>query len=366
MDETPLYQRISAAIRQEILDGKLLPGQRLPALREVTQRWHCTPGTVQRAYRDLAERGLALSRPGKGTFVVGGAPLERAAPLRRASLVHRAETFLLEALTAGHSTDEIEQAVRMALDRWRVVQPNPMEAAPEKTIRFSGSHDPAVSWLAEHFSQVSTGGRLVPQFSGSLGGLIALAEGRADVAGSHLWDEPSDSYNAPFVRRLMPGQRAALVHLAYRRLGLILPAGNPYGIRKFSDLAMPGLRFINRQPGSGTRVRLDAALRKAGVDSNQINGYAREALSHSEVARAVAEGSADCGFGLETSALAYQLDFVFITREEYHLVIPARQLERPVVTALIERLAEPAVKSALAALGGYDTSRSGQMEMIEP
>jgi len=224
MDETPLYQRISAAIRQEILDGKLLPGDRLPPLREVTRRWNCTPGTVQRAYRDLANSGLALSRPGKGTFVAGGAPLERATPLRRASLVHRAETFLLEALTAGHSTDEIEQAVRMALDRWRVVQPNPVEAAPEHTIRFSGSHDPAVTWLAEHFSQVQLGSRLVPQFSGSLGGLIALAEGKVDVAGAHLWDESSDSYNAPFVRRLLPGQRVALVHLAYRRLGLILPS----------------------------------------------------------------------------------------------------------------------------------------------
>ena len=270
MDETHLYHRIAAAIRQEILDGRLRPGDRLPPLRELTQRWNCTPGTVQHAYRDLAESGLAVSRPGKGTFVAGGMPLERAAPLRRAGLVHRAEAFLLEALTAGHSSEEIEQAVRMALDHWRVVQPNPVEAAPADTIRFSGSHDPAVGWLAEHFTQAQAGGKLIPQFTGSLGGLIALSEGKADIAGSHLWDEPSDSYNAPFVRRLLPGQRVALVHLAYRRLGLIVPAGNPRQIRQLSDLALPDLRFINRQPGSGTRVWLDAALRKAGVDSAAI------------------------------------------------------------------------------------------------
>jgi len=366
MDEPHLYHRISAAIRQEILDGRLHPGDRLPPLRDMMRRWNCTLGTVQHAYRDLAESGLAVSRPGKGTFVAGGAPLEKAAPLRRAGLVHRAEAFLLEALTAGHSTDEIEQAVRMALDRWRVVQPNPLEAAPENTIRFSGSHDPAVSWLAEHFSKVEAGGKLIPQFGGSLSGLIALAEGKADIAGSHLWDEPSDSYNAPFVRRLLPGQRAALVHLAYRRLGLILPAGNPRNIRQLADLTLPGNHFINRQPGSGTRVWLDAALRKVDVDSSKVAGYQNEVLSHSEVARAVAEGSADCGFGLETSALAYKLDFVFLTREEYHLVIPSHQLERPVVNALIHWLADPAVKSAIAALGGYDTARSGSLEMIEP
>jgi len=366
MDESHLYHRISATIRQEILDGKLQPGDRLPPLREMTQRWNCTPGTVQRAYRDLAESGLVLSRPGKGTFVAGGTQLVQVTPLRRAGLVHRAEAFLLEALTAGHSTDEVEQAVRIALDRWRVVQPNPVETAPENTIRFSGSHDPAVVWLARHFSQVQPEGKLVPQFSGSLGGLIALSEGKMDIAGAHLWDESSDSYNAPFVRRILPGQRVALVHLAYRRLGLILPTGNPDGLQQLSDLTVPGLRFINRQPGSGTRVWLDAALRKAGVDSTGINGYAREVLSHSEAARAVAEGSADCSFGLETSAMAYKLDFVFVTREEYQLVIPFHQLGRPVVTALIECLTDPAVKAAIAALGGYDTARSGQLDMIEP
>jgi len=366
MDEPPLYRRISSAVRQEILSGTLRPGDRLPPLREMTRKWNCTPGTVQHAYQDLVADGLAETRPGKGTFVAGGAAVNRAAPLQRAELVHRAEAFLLEAITVGHSLDEIEVAVRMAFDRWRVVQPAPVQASPANLIRFSGSHDPAVAWLAEHFPQSHPGYHLQLSFTGSLGGLIALAEGKADLAGSHLLDAPTNTYNLPFVRRLLPGQTVALIHLAYRRLGLILPAGNPQKISGLADLTRPRLRFINRQPGSGTRVWLDAALHQMGKDPANINGYQNEALSHSEVARAVAEGTADCGFGLETSAIAYQLDFVFLTREEYHLVIPQTQLVRPAVAALLEWLAQSDIKHAIAALGGYDTSNTGDLQIIEP
>lgn len=365
MDEPPLYRRISAAVQQDILTGKLRPGDQLPSMREMMQRWNCTPGTVQRAYRDLSETGLAVARTGKGTFVAGGTLLDQTSPLRKAELVHRAETFILEALNSGHAVDEIEAAVRMALDRWRVVQAVPEPSAPAKLIRFAGSHDPAVAWLAEHFSDTFPGGQMKLEFSGSLGGLIALAEGKADLAGSHLWDEPTDSYNTAFVRRLLPGQRTALVNLAFRRLGLFVPPGNPQKITGLTDLTRPGLRFINRQPGSGTRVWLDAALHKVGIDSATINGYQREALSHSEVARAVAEGTADCGFGLETSALAYKLDFVFLTREEYQLVIPQAQLARQAVQALLKWLTDPAVKKSIEDMGGYETGQTGKIIYIE-
>lgn len=364
MDETHLYDQITETIRREILDGAILPGDRLPSVREMTARWNCSPGTVQRAYRGLVASGLAESRPGKGTFVVGGAPIERSAPLRKAGLIHRAEAFLLEALTAGHAPEDIEQAFHIALDRWRVVKPGSQTISPPEIVRFSGSHDPAIAWLAGRFSEVDPAYQLQPQFTGSLGGLISLAEGKCDIAGCHLWDGESNTYNAPFVRRLLPGRKVALVHLAYRRLGLILQAGNPLLIKHLADLTRPKVQFINRQPGSGTRVWLDAQLQLMGIAPDTINGYRLEVQSHSAVAQAVAESNANCGFGLETSALAYKLDFQFLTREEYHLVIPQSQLERPVIKALLEWLVSPHVKDAISALGGYDTSQTGEIQMI--
>lgn len=364
MEEAHLYDQISETIRQQILDGAIHPGDRLPSVRDMTRKWNCSPGTIQRAYQDLVAGGLAESRPGKGTFVVGGATLARSGPLRRAELVHRAEAFLLEALTAGHAPEEIEQSFRIALDRWRAVKSGSEEGSPPDIIRFSGSHDPAVAWIAGHFSEVDPSYQLQPQFTGSLGGLIGLAEGKCDLSGCHLWDEESNTYNAPFVRRLLPGRKIALVLLAYRRLGLILQAGNPLRIHDLDGLTQPKVQFINRQPGSGTRVWLDAQLHHRGIDPDTINGYRLEVQSHSAVAQAVAENIANCGFGLETSALAYKLDFQFLTREEYHLVIPLPQLERPVVKSLLEWLASPSVREEIASMGGYDTSRTGEVEVI--
>jgi molybdate-binding protein len=257
-------------------------------------RWNCTIGTVQHAYQELTRQGLVTSRPGQGTRVVKNIQLQGDTALRRAALIHRSEAFLLEVLTGGYRLDEVDRAMHQAMDRWRVVQREEIPVG-ENVLRLTGSHDLVLTWLASHFPEVAPGYSLQLRFTGSLGGLIALAEGRADLAGSHLWDEESDTYNEPFVRRLLPGQRVALVTLAHRRIGLILPEGNPRGIRGLPDLLQPGLRFANRQAGSGTRVWLDAAMRKSDLPTAQIHGYTDEKMTHSAVAQAVAERPGRCG-----------------------------------------------------------------------
>jgi molybdate-binding protein/DNA-binding transcriptional regulator YhcF (GntR family) len=363
MDANSLYNQIAAAVRQDILEGKLKPGERLPPLREVAQDWSCTLGTAQRAYRQLADQGLVISRAGQGTHVVETPPVNDDAPLRKANLVHQAERFLLEVLTTGYSSDEVEAAMRLALDRWRAIAQQPQETETG-VLRFAGSHDPALAWLAAHFPEIVPQFSLQLGFSGSLGGLIALAEGKADLAGCHLWDRETDSYNEPFVRRLLPSRRVALVALAQRRLGLIVQSGNPLGINGLADLARPEMRFANRQSGSGTRVWLDTALEQAGIPTNAINGYAHEHLTHSEVALAVAEGRADVGLGLETAALLFGLDYIHLTLERYDLVIPAENMETPCVERLVEWLQSAAARRAIEALGGYETGETGKTRWV--
>lgn len=362
MDNKPLYQQIAESIRQEILTGTLQPGDTLPAVRDMAARHGCTPGTVQRAYRELARQGLVTSRPGMGTHVIGGLTA-REEPLRRAGLVHRAESFLLEVLTAGYSPAEVEQAVRLALDRWRALAEQPPPSA--EPLRFVGSHDPAIALIAARFADIAPGTALHLTFAGSLGGLIALSEGKADLAGGHLWDEESDTYNVPFVRRLLPGQRVALLTLLHRRLGLLTPPDNPAAIVSLHDLTRPGLRFVNRQRGAGTRVWLDAHLRRLGIAPPQICGYDHEALTHSEVALAIAEGRADVGLGIEAAALAYGLGFVHLTHERYDLVIPAASWDRAPVQALARWLTTAEARDAIAALGGCDVSATGEVSWIE-
>ena len=368
MDSDHLYQQIAAALHRQILAGELKPGDRLPSVRAAAERWNCTVGTIQRAYQVLAQAGLITSRAGQGTRVVARPPLQGELPLRRAALLHKAEAFLLETLTAGYQLDEIESAVHMAMDRWRSLESAAAadaQAPAPGALRFNGSHDLALAWLAAHFGEIVPGYSLVLQFTGSLNGLIALAEGKADLAGSHLWDAESGEYNAPFVRRLLPGKRLALVTLAHRLGGLILPEGNPLDVQGLPDLLRPGLRFANRNEGSGTRVWLDAQFHQLGVDPTAIIGYTQSIPTHSAVAQAVAEGAADAGLGLQAAALAYGLDFIPLLRDRYDLVIPAPALASPPFQSLLAWLQSPAARRQIARLGGYETDQTGVIHPVE-
>jgi putative molybdopterin biosynthesis protein len=364
MPENFLYQQIAEQIRQEILTGKIKPGDQLTPIRRMASQWDCTIGTVQKAYQELTKQGLVTSRAGRGTKVVEGLPAHTETPLRRAALIHRAAAFLLEVLTAGYSPPEVESAVQEALNRWRTLE-KVDSSPPPKTIRFSGSHDLVITWLASNFYDISPEFEFHIQFNGSLGGLIALAEGKSEIAGCHLWDQESDTYNLPFVRRLFPGQKMAVQTLAHRRLGLIIAKGNPKHVDGLKDLIRQDLRFANRQLGSGSRVWLDANLHKQGLYADQIKGYGNEKATHFEVALAVAEAEADIGLGLEAAAHSYKLDFIPLTFERYDLVIPAKSIDHSPVQNLMNWLKSPKAKAEIVEFKGYDTQQTGQLVWIE-
>lgn len=364
MEDKYLYRQIAENMRRKILSGELKPGDRLPSVRGMTEKWNCTIGTVQRAYQELVSQGLIISRAGQGTHVVDHIPHNDNAPLRRLNLLHKAESFLMEVLNAGYSQNEIEEAVRLALDRWRVVSKH-AAAPPATLIRFTGSHDLAVAWLTSHFPEIARGYSLQPSFIGSMGGLIALMDGNTDLAGCHLWDETSQTYNIPYVQKILSGKRMALIHLAERQLGLILAPGISARIHGLKDLTSSGLRFINRQSGSGTRIWLDYSLRQLGVATSEINGYEIEMKTHSETAMTIAQGDADVGLGLEASARTYGLDFIPLTRERYDLVCYADYLNNPAMQQLVKWLSNPSAKKAFSTLAGYHTAATGQIIYLE-
>jgi len=363
MEESFLYQQIAESIRREIIEGKLKPGDRLPSIRETTRYWSCTVGTVQRAYKELADQGLVVSRSGKGTHVVERLPSQPAGSIRRATLYHHADSFLLEAITAGYSPEEIEQAISLALDRWLAYEKPAAQHAVQE-IHFYGSHDLAVKWLSDHFERIVPGYTMQIHFVGSLGGLIAMAQGDADLAGCHLWDPETNSYNDTYIRKILPNRPISIITLAQRRLGLILPPGNPLNIKNIQDLARPEVRFINRQSGSGTRVWLDAQLNNLHIDPQSINGYAQEKLTHSEVARAIIEDEANVALGLEAAAVAFGLDFLFLTQETYDLVVKETDEARIWIESLASFLKNVEIKREIESMGGYECSQSGTVRRI--
>ncbi|MBP1468288.1 molybdopterin biosynthesis protein [Candidatus Chloroploca sp. M-50] len=229
----------------------------------------------------------------------------------------------------------------------------------EGTLVAIGSHDLALDLLASHMRRLAPGTRLSSANVGSLGGLLALKRRDAHLAGTHLLDEATGIYNSPFIERLLPDEEIVLVHLAYREQGFLVPRGNPQGFAELRDLARPGVRFANRQKGSGTRVLLDYHLNRAGLSSDQIIGYEREEFTHMAVAAAVMSASASVGLGILAAARALGLDFVPLFSERYDLAIPRRHWQSPLLEPLRRTLADPAYQAAVAALGGYDVRHMG-------
>jgi molybdopterin molybdotransferase/putative molybdopterin biosynthesis protein len=236
----------------------------------------------------------------------------------------------------------------------------------ERTIVAIGSHDLTLDLLAQHLAEGAAAGqtlglRLASANVGSQGGLVALRRGEAHLAGSHLLDPDTGEYNISYIRRYLPDIPVVLVALVGRDQGLMVRRGNPRGLRTLADLAQPGVTFVNRQRGAGTRVLLDFEIGKIGLAPEEVSGYEREEFTHLAVAAAVSSGLADCGLGIAAAARALDLDFVPLFKERYDLVIPSMYYHSPLLQPLLALLDEADFRRDVAALPGYDIARMGEI-----
>jgi molybdate-binding protein len=284
--------RIADEIAESIAGGRLRPGDRLPSVRALAAERGCATATVVRAYAELQRRGLIEAR-----------------------------------------------------DRARAIV-----ATRTAVLRVAGSDDPALDLLLRAARPAAT---LAPGARGSLHGLAELARGAADAAAVHLSDAGTGRHNDPFVRRLLGGEPTVLVRLWDREQGLVLPVGNPRGVRDARDLA--ALRLVWRAPGAGSRLLFERLLRDAGVEPRPQDG--EQAESHLGVAAAVAAGAADAGLAVRAAADATGLAFVPLAAEPFELAL--READLPAAGPLLRALASADMRRALDALGGYDAGSSG-------
>ncbi|MGH2913764.1 MAG: molybdopterin biosynthesis protein [Solirubrobacteraceae bacterium] len=290
---------------------------------------------------------VRLGRVG-GSLVAS--PLPRGAGVLT-SLV-RADGLLVvpSAVEGHHAGAEVQVSLLRGLDEI------------ERTIVAIGSHDPVLDLAASALRERDPGITLASGNVGSLGGLVALRDGLCHIAGSHLLEPDTGEYTLPYADRLLAGtgREIAVVRLVHREQGLLVAPGNPLALGGISDLARAGLRYVNRQPGAGTRVLLDYELLRAGIDPDSISGYTREEPTHLAVAAAIAAGRADCALGVRAAARAFELDFVTVTREPYDLVLDAALLDAPLLAPLWRLLQTDEFRHAVRALGGYDTAETGR------
>lgn len=231
----------------------------------------------------------------------------------------------------------------------------------DDTIVCIGSHDSALDLLSNFIKKRYPAVTLSSAHVGSMGGLLALKHGEAHLAGTHLLDEETGEYNIPYIKRLLPGMRVALINLVYREQGLLVPRGNPKGITGFGDLVREDVVFVNRQAGAGTRLLTDMHLRRLGIDPADVKGYDREEHTHMAVAAAVLSGAADTGLAVLSAAQALGLDFIPVAKERYDLAIPSEFYESSLLAPLLDIIRNDAgFREELMRMGGYDVSDMGR------
>jgi molybdopterin molybdotransferase/putative molybdopterin biosynthesis protein len=232
-----------------------------------------------------------------------------------------------------------------------------------RTIVVIGSHDLVLDLAASALRAADPLITLASSNVGSLGGLVAVRDGLCHLAGSHLLDPATSEYTLPYLDRVFgpgPASEVAVVRLVHREQGLLVAPGNPLGLTGIEDLARPGVRYVNRQRGAGTRVLLDHLLTGLGLAPDAIAGYAREEPTHLAVAAAVAAGRADAGLGIMAAAAPFGLDFVPVAREPYDLVVAPGALDGPQLAPLWALLRDPGFQASVEALGGYSAREMGR------
>jgi putative molybdopterin biosynthesis protein len=245
---------------------------------------------------------------------------------------------------------------RRLIDAWLEAQTELPRAgiAPPPPI-YAGSNDPLLDWALR---QAGTG--LAVLANGSTHGLEELAAGRAVLAGCHLLDPLTASWNLAAVRALLPGGAHVVIHWARRTQGLITAPGNPLGIAGLEDAAAKRRRFAMRGEGAGSQRLLEVLLARAGLALADLERVERPAETHADLAALIETGEADCGLGL--GAAAGRLGFIpLVTDESFDLVLARRDYFEPPVQALLAFARTEAFARRAAHLGGYDTSDLGKV-----
>jgi molybdate transport repressor ModE-like protein len=230
-------------------------------------------------------------------------------------------------------------------------------AAP--ALRLHASHGFAVAALLEQFAAAQMPVEL--RYRNSTEAVAALARGECDLAGFHV---PIGSFQQEAAQRYRAWLRDdshRLVHLAVRTQGLFLAPGNPKRVRGLEDVARPGLRFVNRPEGSGTRMLTELMLARLGIATQDVGGFENAEFTHAAVAAYIASGMADVGVGVQTAARRFGLYFIPLLRERYYFALDHAAHAHPATAGVLQLLGSKAYRSAVAALVGYEAGETGRV-----
>lgn len=231
------------------------------------------------------------------------------------------------------------------------------EELGQKRLVLAGC-DPATGLLSRMVERMS-GVEIVSAAASSNLAIEWLKQGKVHIAGSHLEDPETGEFNLPYVRRAFAGEEMIVVTFAEWEEGLVVAPGNPKKVRTAADLARRGVRFVNREPGSGSRALLDKLLGDAGLAAADVAGYNRVAYGHLAAAYAVVSSDADACLATRSAAQTFGMDFIPLHQARYDLIMRKRTADLPAAKAFLDVLQRATLRRKLEVLAGYDTSRTG-------
>ena len=243
---------------------------------------------------------------------------------------------------------------RPVIDAWieaSTEMPRGRAAAPPPI--YAGSSEPLLEWALRQ-----SGSGLAVLFGGSRRGLELIARGEALLAGTHLLDAETGTYNLPQIGSLLPQGDIVAIHWAERIQGLLMAAGNPLGIGSLRDVAERRVRLARRGEGSGSHQLLEILLARDSLRLDDLVSPERAAETQADLAAMIAIGEADCGLGIRAAAAG--LDFLPLWSGDcFDLVMRRRDYFEPPMQALLAFAGTEVFARQAAFLGGYDLARLG-------
>lgn len=332
--ENPLFDMLAAIHRS---------GSLAQAARELNFSYRHVWGAIKEWEHQLGAALIDWERGKRARLSRFGEKLLFAEQLARTRLAPQIENLVAE----------LERGFALAFDRGAHV------------VSMMASHDLALPRLKDFLAQDAQL-HLDLQFAGSVACLEALSREDCMLAGFHISEDraPGSVTQKTFKRLLKPG-RHKLINFVGREQGLMVAPRNPHRIAGVADLADGRLRFVNREPGSGTRVEFDQILSRLAISPASIAGYERCEPTHLAVAAAIAAGQADAGMGIRAAAVQFGLDFVPLLREQYYFACLKSTLEEPAMQRLLLLLRGAQWRSLVDDLAGYEPSNAGQVVALK-
>jgi molybdate transport repressor ModE-like protein len=340
-DHEPAVQTLDTQVLLRLLSRIKASGSIASAAKASGSSYRHAWGLLREA-EQLFGTQLLVKQPGRGTRL---SPVAEALLLADQRIRARLSP-MLESLASELET-EIGKTV----------------AGPRNALRLYASHGFAVASLSEWIAAAHL--PLEVRYRNSTEALAALERRECDLAGFHV---PLGEFEAEAVgcyTRWLDADAHVLLHLANRTQGLFVARDNPKRIAALADLERPGVRFVNRQAGSGTRMLLELMLKKAGISSARINGFENTEFTHAAVAAYIASGMADVGIGVETAARRFGLDFVPLLKERYFFAVEKSALHASPMTDVIGILRCEAFGQRIRELAGYDAIDTGRILTVK-